>query len=148
MPVIQLQPNDVVKFWDGIKYSLDKSRMLAEDQYDAYMNHALEKLLAGKLTCWLVFSYTDDKQKQIHAMIITSILKDRLFGFQYVFVEGMYGFRKLSDQQALDLLDSVKLYARNTSCKYIIGVTETERAKQIADKLGFTEVALAYSLEV
>jgi hypothetical protein len=148
MAIIQLQPKEIAQFWDGIKVSLARSNEVTEEYYYDYMNNALKQLLSGKMSCWVVFDYTKDNLKQIHAMMITSIRADIVFGYTYVYVEGLYGFRKLSDAQALDAIEQLKKYARNVGCRYIRAVTENERAKQIAVLLGFDNFAMAYSLEV
>lgn len=148
MPIIQLQPKQIADFWDGIKRSLSMSVSINDEAYDRYMNKALERLLSGALACWLIFDYDTDFNKQIHAMIVTSIKEDLTFGYRTVWIEGLYGFRKLSDAQALDAIESLKTYARNTNCKYIRAITDSDRAKQIANLLGFYDFATAYTLEV
>jgi len=148
MAIIQLQPKEIAQFWDGIKVSLSRSNEIDDEHYYDYMNNALKQLLSGKMSCWVVFDYTRDNLKNIHAMVVTSIREDLVFGYKTVQVEGLYGFRKLSDAQALDAIEQLKKYARNVGCRYIRAVTDNERAKQIANLLGFSNFATAYSLEV
>lgn len=148
MPIIQLQPKEIATFWDGIKLSLARSGDISAEKYEHYMNNALSELLSGRMSCWIVLEYIQDNMKQIHAMIITSIRDDLMFGDKTLQIEGLYGFRKVSDQLWLDVIEQLKIYARNVDCSCIRAVTANERAKQIAGILGFTEFAIAYLLEV
>lgn len=148
MAIIQLQPKEISKFWDGIKLAMIRANMVPEEHQLVYANHMLEMLLSGKLTAWVVFNYSEGNMKQVHAMAVTSIREDLVYGYKYVQVEALYGFRKVSDDQALSSVDALKTYARNVGCKYIRAITEVERVKHIATIMGFTEFAIAYSLEV
>ena len=148
MAIIHLQPKEVAAFWDGIKLAVVRSNQIPDEHYQAYVNHMLEMLLSGKLTAWVVFDYVTDNSKEVHALAVTSIQEDLVFGYKYVYVEALYGIRKVSDQQALDSVEAIKTYARNTGCKYIRSVTDSDRVKHIATIMGFSEFAIAYSLEV
>lgn len=148
MAIIQLQPKEVAAFWDGIKLALSRSNEVVGDHYDSYMNNALTQLLSGKMAAWIVFDYNEHGAKEVHALAVTSIREDLVFGYKYVYVEALYGMRKVTDQQALDSVEALRTYARNTGCKYIRSVTESDRVKHIATIMGFSEFAAAYSLEV
>jgi len=148
MPIIQLQPKQIADFWDGIKLTMTQANEITGDNYDRYVNHALLQLLSGKLAAWLVFDYAEDGTKEVHAIAVTSIREDQVFGYKFVFVEALYGLRKVSDKQALDSVDALKTYAKNTGCSYIRAITESDRVKHIATLMGFSEFATAYSLEV
>lgn len=148
MAIIQLQPKEVAAFWDGIKLAMIRSNQVPDEHYQTYANHMLEMLLSGKLTAWVVFDYVTDNSKEVHALAVTSAHKDLVYGYSYINVEALYGFRKVSDEVALSAVDALKTYARNIGCKYIRAITDVERVKHIATVMGFKDFAIAYSLEV
>lgn len=148
MALIQLQPKDVAKFWDGIKLSLERSSDSPSDVDGQFLNNALKEILTGRMNCWIIFSYTEDQLKQVHTIVVTSIRDDLLFGYKVIQVEAIYGFRSLSDEMLLDALEDLRKYARNIGCRYIRAITTNNRVKDICYMLGFNQFAYSYSLEV
>ena len=146
--ILQLQPKDVSAFWEGIKICLVRANEVSDEHYEEYTLNALEKLMSGKLQCWVVFNYDEEGRKNIRTMFITSIMEDRVFGYRSLYIEALYGFRKFTDVEALETIEQLKKYCKNTKCRYVRAITSNERVKEIAQMLGFQVLAASYSLEV
>lgn len=150
--IVQLQPKDVSAFWPGISRALIASQGIKEEHREQWLLHALEKILCGKLQCWISYEPFEDEEgnrlKKLHIMVVTSILEDRLFGYKSLILEALYGFRKSPNELWLETLEGLKTFCKNSDCQYIRALTNNERAKEIANLLGFFEFASYYSMEV
>lgn len=149
--IVQLQPTNIATYWPGIKRALLASNAIKEEEQEKWLLFSLNQLLAGKLQCWLAYELAEEEGQEVrklHIMIVTSIINDRLFGYNYLTIEALYGFRSSTDELWLEALEGLKTFCRNSDCKYIKALTNNERAKEIADKLGFFDFSSYYSMEV
>lgn len=148
MEMLQLQPDQIAIFWDSIKQTMISSNVISVYVEEDYLNHTLEKCLSGKLSVWVYFDKDPGGQKQIYTMVITSIVEDRLFGYNYVIVEGIFGFRRLDDDQASLLVEKLGQYCKNVGAKYLKALTSNPKAMRICEAGGAKNIGVVYSLEV
>lgn len=145
--VIRLQPTQVADFWDAIKHAIVCANAVPEDKVQEYTNRALENLLSGRHECWVTIDDSEGK-REIVAIGITSILQDRFLGFSYLYVDTVFGFRRMSTELGVESLEAAKLYAKNNGCTCVKGYTNNERVKQLGRLAGFAEVATVISVDI
>ena len=147
--VIQLQPDQIVAFWDAIKHgmsTLERIRERGGSPQDR-LNSVLKNLLSGYLQCWIIFEEEEGKRK-LHAFGISYIMKDRLTDKETLIIDSLYGFRKLSNELAVEAIDKLKEYAKNTGCSTIYAITSNKRVIDLMELNNFKPIYQIYSLEV
>lgn len=147
MVMLQLQPDQITILWDSIKETMLMSNLVPPDREEQYLNNVLEKCLSGKLSCWVIFQYVGE-EKEIYSIVIMSINEDRLFGYRYVVVEGIFGYRKMTEEMACELGVQLKTYAKNVKCSAVKALTSSPKAMRICELTGAVNVGVVYSLEV
>lgn len=145
--IIQLQPEQVVKFWGAIKFGVVKVARVTGDNPEERMNCILKNLLSGKFQCWIVYEM-EGGEKKLYAMAITYIQPDWLTEERAIFIDTLYGFRKLSNELAKDSIEKVRKYAKANNCTEIKAITESARVIELMTLTGFKSSQQIYSLEV
>lgn len=148
MEMVALQPTEIGKFWDLIKVTMLQSSNLGIEVEEEFLNGTLEKCMSGKLTVWVAFERSDKDEKEIYTVVVTSIVEDRLFGYKYVVVEGIFGLRRMSNEQAGKLVGDLGKYTKNVRAKYLKALTSNPKAMRICEEGGAKNIGTVYSLEV
>lgn len=146
--MVALQPTEIGKFWDLIKVAMVRSSDLGIEVEEDFLNDTLERCMSGKLVCWMGFERNDKGEKEIYTVVMTSIVEDRLFGYRYVVVEGIFGLRKMSNEQAKKLVEDLGKYTKNVGAKYLKALTSNPKAMRVCEEGGAKNIGTVYSLEV
>jgi len=125
--LIQLQPKDISIFWDKIKETMIKAGAVPEENKEVFLNSALVNLLSGSFQCWIVYEEGEDFKKDFYAIVITSILQDKLFKKLRLNIDYLYAFKVLTEELYSTGLESLRAFAKANSCIEI--ATESENAK-------------------
>ncbi len=141
--MLQLTPPQVSEFWDAIKYALVQTNRVPDDQVTEYTNKALEGFLSGKYQCWVIYELVEGG-KQIHALGITTIIKDRLLGYDYLYMDTMYGYRAMTDDLIQSSLGGLADFARSCGCKKLVSHIDNKRIEYMAVTTGFKEVSRVF----
>ncbi len=137
--IINLQPHQISAFWDAIKEALVQANAVPIELQADYTNSALEKLLAGKFQAWLAYRLTDEGKKNIHAVIITSLVEDQLFGFRTLIIHSLYSYRLIKEDLIAEAMEQFKEFARANDCQRIQAETNNDRTFEIMRIAGFTK---------
>ena len=60
----------------------------------------------------------------------------------------LYGYRRLTDQIALDAFEKLKTYAISNNCTKINLETNVDRTRQLAKLIGFNRTSTNYSIQL
>jgi len=146
--LIQLQPDQIPDFWDAIKIAIVAANDISREDDIEYTNQVLSNILSGKFQCWLIFSYNPDNEKIAHAISVTSIVQNNLFGYLSLSINALYGLRKMDNQTAIDAINGLKIFAKTNSCKNITAETSNDRVKELAKLTGFLEIKTILNLKL
>lgn len=147
--IMQLQPEQIGAFWDAIKHgmiSLERLRGRGGSPQDR-LNNVLKNLLSGYLQCWIIYSL-DGEEKRLHGFGMTYIMQDKLTDESILMIDSLYGFRKMSDDLAVESINGIKTYAKNVGCSKIYAVTKNKRVITLMGLNNFEPIYQVYSLEV
>lgn len=148
--IIKLQPGQIASFWDAIRHAVINANQIPSDREMECTNKVLEGLLSGKFQCWVVCDYVEEEStnKQIYAIVITSVSKHAYLGYDFLEIETVYGFRPMSNELALDGIDSIKRFAKANNCVKVQASTTVPRARELMSITGFTEDATIHSIKI
>ena len=144
--LIQLQLPQVSIFWDQIKHGVLQSNEIPEDQREHYANNILTKLLSGQFQAWMCF--TGEDTRKIHAIGITTLLQDNLYGYNRLHGLSLYGYRTLTEELALDAVRVLQEYAKNNSCEMFTLDTSIPRVAELAKLGGMRSTITRYSITI
>lgn len=147
--IMQLMPEQISAFWDVIKHGMVQLERVRGRgiTVQAHLNHVLNNLLSGYLQCWIIYEEVEG-EKKLHAFGMSYIMKDRLTGEDKLIIDSLYGFRKLSDELAMESIEGLKKYAKSTGCSKIYAITNNKRVVELMKLNQFEPTYKIYSLEV
>lgn len=145
--IIQLQPEQISDLWEGIKHGIVQVGRITGGDIQGKLNNVLRNLLSGRFQCWIIYDELEDGKK-IHALGITYVLKDKLTNDDELIIYTLYGYRKISDELAVDAIDKLKAYAKAVGCVKIHAFTKNKRVTELMELTNFKSEYQFYSLEV
>lgn len=147
--IINLQPTQVVAFWDAVKHAIIQVKDIPAGQELSFTNKTLEQILAGKYQCWVVYTYEGDTQnKHIHAVGLTALVDHPMYGYRALSLELLYGFRPLSDEIMLTTFKDIMAFAKANGCSQITLETSSKRIEEMARLVGFAQESVRYSMPI
>ena len=145
MAVIQLQPEQVSLFWDALKHAVVQVYRVPVGRREEALNSALAELMSGKYQCWVMYDFDEEKQeRRTYAVVVTSIVRHKLLGTDFLMVDAVYGFRKLNDEIIRDSFQSFVKFAENNGCNRVCCESSVSRVIQVVGELGFKEVSKCF----
>lgn len=145
MGMICLQPGQVSVLWDMVKTALVRANNVPATCIQEYLNNALMNILSGKLQCWICFSLDDAGVKKFHAVGITSMTTDVIYGHVTLHVHTLYGLRAFTDELLLECFEILRKYARSNNCAFIDAETAHKRVVEMLEQCGFTRECVRYN---
>jgi len=145
MIIVQLLPDQVPKYWEIIKYVTVKANHYAERDIPKQLNFLLFKLLSCKAQC---FIGVGEETRQVEAMLITSIINDKITDERSVFINVLYSFKVNSLDEWQDHSRVLLKLAKKHKCNIITTYSNNDRVFDILEKLGFIKRTNLYVKEL
>lgn len=145
--LIELQPAQISVFWNEIKHGVIQSNNIPANRQEEYTSNVLTKLLSGQFQAWLCFTEVDEGRK-IHAIGVTTLLQDNLYGYNRLHGLSLYGYRTLTTDLALDAVETLRKYARNNRCEAFTLDTSIPRVAELARLGGMQETVTRYTTSI
>ena len=146
--IIQLQPEQIASFWEGIKHGYFKANNILEKDQSIIGAKLLTNLFNGTHQAWLGFSIDDEGNKIVKYFGITSIRENELDGRRTLRIDALYGFRTLDEEESIKDYESIKVFARNSDCHSIQTVTSNPRIKELMRLVGMQPAEITYELSL
>jgi len=146
--IVQLQPEQISGYWEAIKHSMITINRIPEVLQRDYAIKILERLLSGKLQCWVGYTINEEGERLINLIYTTSILGQDEWGFSVMSMETVYGFRRIPMEMYEEGISALKKFAKATGCEAIIGRTRSKRAREVMLANGFEEQHVVYRLPI
>ena len=148
--LIQLGPEQVGVFWDGIRHGITQVGRItgeSEELKQARVNKALENILSGKYQCWVIYD-GDGEERKFYAFVLTYVYKDHLTEEESLFVDTLYGFRPMNNEMVRDVGERLTEYARGIGCTRMRAITSNKRVVEIMSICGLQPEVQIYGKEV
>lgn len=145
--LIRLQPSQTAAFWDVLRHAYMVSQKIPKDCQGEAGVQLLSNLLSGKAESWLSYVNTEEG-RQIYAVLITSITRNRVQGFNTLTIDALYGLRRVTDELAFETVNGLKVFAKVNNCKTVIAGTLSARVEELALLTGFKKTYTMLELEV
>ena len=142
--IIQLQPDQVAGFWSVIRHSLISINKVPENLQQDYAIKSLERLLSGKLQCWVGFTIDKENKRYINVVYTTSITNSETHGFKALLIESAYGLRSVPLDMYKDGADKLEEFAKESDCSVIATQTNVQRVRDMAISQGYSEQYTTY----
>jgi len=144
MVVIKLLPDQVPQLWEAIKFASLKADTIEEKDRQLYLNRLLQSLLSSKAQCFVRL----DNERQLMALTITRIMNDEVTGEKSLFINCLYSFKRVLDEQWKEEFEILKRFAEKQGCVKITTYSSNKRVFEIVSLLGFTERYRCFIMEV
>lgn len=142
--VIRLTPTQVPQHWDVIKYAAVHAERIREKDRPMYLTRLLHALLSGTAQCF--FRINEDRE--LLAVEITRIMVDEITGEKSLFLNCLFSFKAVSEEQWKSDMEVIKDFAKVEDCKKITTYSTHPRVFEIVDSLGFEERYRCFVMEV
>lgn len=142
--LVRSLPNQIPHLWDAIKLAAISSNHIEEKDRQFYLNRLLNALLSDKAQCFVRL----DEDRKLLAVEVTRIVLDEVTGEKALFLESLYSFKPVSDDEWRKDFEVAKKFAISQGCKKITTYATTERVYELAESVGFKERFRGFSMEV
>ena len=136
--IIKLLPEQVVKFWDMLRYAIAETFMPRNSCTNEHLQYILASLLAGKTQCWMGFKDVEGERKFI-GFIVTRIGSDPAIGEKTLFVDIIYAFQTVPEEIMFSAQVTLEKFAKNNDCKSMVAMTEADRIATLAKRNGYSQ---------
>jgi hypothetical protein len=143
MSLLRLQPDQVIKLWSHIKWAGYHAEMVPVEHAGEYCRKLLLDILSEKTQIWVIMD--EDRIKTIFA---TSIQTDNLTHLRELYINFVYGYSPLTDEDIISSFEELKTVARNYNCKSVRAFTINKRVQQICERAGATQPYLVYKFDL
>lgn len=133
--LIRALPDQIPKLWDAIKYATSRANRFGKDELPFYFNRLLHALLSSKAQCFVRL----DDARILNAVLITRIVQDEVTGRKALFIEALYSFKMVDDEEWRSDAEIVRQFAKKAGCVLITTYSNNERVWDILKTIGFTE---------
>ena len=140
---VKLTTEQVPRFWEAIKYASVNSGRVRSEYVQSYCSRLLYELLSGTAQ---VFVRLDEK-RNLAALAVTKVLVDDITGSKSLRIDSLFSFAKQDVETWIDDLVTLKKFASNKGCRYIIGWTNNPRVIELCSMTGFKERLRSYVLD-
>ena len=142
--IIKLTPPQIVEYWEMIKFSYVKGDLVQDDQRQVVLNKLLQELLSEKAQCFLRIS--DDRQ--MIALMITKIMISNISGDKFLYIQCIFSFRKVPDNQWEEDWKFLRTFAKSNKCSYIEAESSNPQIFKIMQQLSAMELYRTYRYEL
>jgi hypothetical protein len=131
----KLLPDQVAKFWDIIKYSIEESLPPIAGESPDTMNNILTSLLTGKTQCWASYTRGPEGNK-FEGIILTKILLDDASMTRSLLIYCLYGYEKVNKNSWREGFLATAKFAKSMRCNRIVGYTNVPYLIDLAKVFG------------
>lgn len=133
--VTKLLPSQIPCLWEAIKFaSISTDGIPLKDQ-PLYLNRLLAALLSEKAQCFVRL----DDSRMLMALVITRLIFDEVTGEKSLFINSLYSFKSVIDEQWVSDIEIMRKFAIDNECRKIITYSNNPRIFDIVKLLGFGE---------
>lgn len=133
--IIRLTPDNIVAYWDTIKYASLKTMPLLEDKHvPEFCRNLLANLLTGKAQCFFIL-----REDRIINVSITRVQSD-VGEVPFLLIDSSYGFEGSTDEEKKDYIEAIMTLARNRGYSRVLAYSANPMAINAMKKLGMREV--------
>ena len=135
MVLLRLQPGQISKYWDVVRYTLAVSVPPITKLTDRYFVKCLEALLAGKMQAWVFLEKV--VSTKINAMVVTEIIGDPISGTKSLLVYAGTTFEvdpNLKEWKGATI--KLMRFGKANNCVTMTSYVNNPRLMEIYKKLG------------
>lgn len=140
--IIALRPDYVSEHWEEVSMYVKEAIPPIGINTGASMNIVLERILSGKIICWLLVN----TQKIIEGFLLTCINEDFCTGAKTVLLYALAG--DFSRESWIDGFFTIHTYAKGLGCKYIAAYSTNPTIINIAKSFNWNTDTKYIYLEV
>lgn len=129
-----LQPIQIPKFWEAIKYAAVATDNVEEQYRPQYLNGLLHDLLSSKAQCFVRIS--DGEDRQLQSVMITRFVVDVVRNEKSLFIQSLFSFEHASEEQWLREFEHVKEFGRKNDCTCMVTWTNNDKAVRLSNIFG------------
>lgn len=133
--VIRLQPDQIPRFWEAIKFSFVKTGDYQKENFPVYFRKLLIDLLSSKAQCFVTLT----EERKLTCILLTHIIVDTISGDKTLFIDSLYSFKFADADEWLARFEFVKKSAKEEGCKTITTQSNVPRVLELAKLSGFEE---------
>ena len=138
--IIKLLPYQIPHAWEAIKLAAVRSQEVSPSALPEVCQRLLHELLSDTVQCFL--SLDDDRT--ILQIALTQVQVHRITGQKELVVTGLYSFRLMQDNDALECMTLFRQVAQSQGCSRIVAGSRNARLWKLYENLGFREASRNY----
>lgn len=143
---IQLQYSQISILWDVIKFAAVEANNTPNEKISAFTSELLVSLMSGKAQVWATL--TEGEEHELIALTITYHQVEALFGYKYLILHSVYGFKPMTLETVNSATDTFTKYAKTCGCQKVIVMTTDSRITKLFEKIGYKNEVYVYSKEL
>jgi len=141
---IRLLSKDIPRYWDAIKQAMKQVDEVDARQFPAYAREMLIALMSDKAQAWLRIS----AEREIVLICLTRILHNHQFDEDYLYIQGVYSWKREPEEVWQQNLDVLKEFARKEGCAYVGCMSRNPRIWEVVRQIGFQESTRIFALRL
>ena len=142
--IVKLTPPQVSTYWELIKYANINGDLVSEDHRQVVLNETLHALLNETAQCFLRL----DDNRQVIAVLLTRIQISKVSGDKLLYIQCIFSFRKVPDNQWVEDWQYLKNFAASSQCKYIEAESSNPMIFKIMQQLAARELYRTFRYEL
>jgi hypothetical protein len=143
--LVRMTGEQISKYWQLIIHAIKESGapVLSFNNPRADGN-LLSAATRGAMQCWFLLG----KDGLVKGLGTTTITMDVCAGDRHLYITSLYGIKNVSDEEWLEMFDSLRSYAVSQSCSKIIAYTDIDRILAIAESLKASTITKVITWEL
>lgn len=138
--VVKLLPDQIVNYWDAIKFATVKSDEVDGRYLEGYLTNLLSELMNNKAQCFVRL----DSEKVLQTVMITKILLDKVTEQKTLVVENLYAYQNVHREVWKNDLDILLNFMREEKCMRVLATSKNHIIWKLCEELGFKELNKTY----
>ena len=131
----KLLPEQISKLWDIIKYAIENSGPITDNEQPGRMNRILSAALSGKMDIWA--SYVKGEVNKFEGIVVTDTIYDDATGIKNLLIYSIYGYVDKVDRKSYVVgLSALAKYAKSLKCTNIVAYTQDPGVVALVKHLG------------
>lgn len=139
--IYKLLPQQIVPFWEAIKFTCAKADEVRTEEFEPYMNSLLHDLLSSKAQCFVRM----DEDRRLVALCVTRIAVGRYSTAKLLDIITFYSWKAQPVEVVNRDLEFIRQFAEAEKCTAITFSSSNSRVWDITKDFGFTEVTRTFS---
>jgi len=130
--LVKLLSDQVARNWEEIKVAIKRSAPVVEGESPEKYNNILERMLIGKMDCWLSYN----EEKVMDTLITTYVIEDEIGGTRSLMIYSVTGIGPVSLKSWIEGIKTLKDYGKSLGCNRLMAYSCNEFILKIAEKNG------------